>query len=117
LLFGNVRITADSPSSEVLTGIRNDDKAAYKYIDFGSGINGVSVRVAPGKNEGRIEVVLDHSWDRPVASIPIPGGGDGKVWKEFSAKVSAASGVHALWLRFYGTDDYLFAVDSFWFTK
>ncbi|HLF35470.1 MAG TPA: family 43 glycosylhydrolase [Cyclobacteriaceae bacterium] len=117
LLYGSVRITADSPSNEILSGIRNDDKAAFKYIDFGSGINEVSVRVAPGKTHGRIEVVLDHSWDRPVASIPIPGGDDGKVWKEFSAKVSAASSVHALWLRFYGTDDNLFTVDSFKFIK
>ena len=57
----------------------NDDKAAYKYIDFGRGADSVLIRVAPGTEGARIEFAIDHSWGQSIAAIDIPvkKGGNG----------------------------------------
>jgi arabinoxylan arabinofuranohydrolase len=116
LLYGNVRIQSTAPGTEELTGLRNDDKAAYKYVDFGAGAGRFSVRVAPGKQGGRIDIALGSSWSYPpIGSLEVPGGGDGNTWVELSCPVKKTAGVHALWLRFYGEGDDLFRVDRFGF--
>jgi hypothetical protein len=111
-LYGNVRIEAFSPENEGLAGVRDDDRAGYKYLDFGQGVASVTVRVAPGAKPGRIVLCLDQMWSAPVATIDVPGGGDGRTWTEISAPVKGASGVRALWLRFRGEGEDLFRVDE-----
>jgi hypothetical protein len=111
LLYGNVRIQAFTRDNEELDGIRNGDFAAYKYIDFGSGIKSVTIRVAPGKDPGKIQLKLKNSWHGPIGTMEIPGGGDGRNWQEITVDVKKVSGVHALWLRFTGEGEDLFAVD------
>ena len=49
LLYGNVRIQAFDVDKEELGGIQDDDRAGYKYVDFGTGVGTVTVRVAPGR--------------------------------------------------------------------
>lgn len=115
LLYGNVRIQGSGPDREELGGIRRGDCAGYKYVDFGTGVGGVTVRVAPGVEPGRIELALDQMWSPAVATVEVPGGGDGTAWTELAAKVKAVRGVHALWLRFRGSGEDLFRVDSFRF--
>ena len=115
LLYGDVRIQASGPGREELAGIRQGDCAGYKYVDFGAGVGGVTVRVAPGAEPGRIELALDQMWSAPVATIEVPGGGDGTAWTELTAAVKEARGVHALWLRFRGRGEDLFRVDAFRF--
>ena len=111
LLYGNVRIQQNAPENEELAGIINDDKAAYKYINFGIGVNNITVRVAPGANAGKIDVVLGDSWSPAIGSVEVPGGGNHKVWKVFTVPVKETAGIHALWLRFYGEGEDLFRVD------
>ena len=118
LLYGNVRIQSSPTGAMELAGIRNDDKVAYKYIDFGEVADQFRIRVAPGKQGGRIDLALDNSWSYPaVCSLDVPGGGDGSTWIELTSPVVNAVGVHALWLRFYGEGDDLFRVDRFEFLK
>ena len=118
LLYGNVRIQSSSSGTEELAGMRNDDKAAYKYIDFGEGADRFRIRVAPGARGGRIDIALDNSWSYPVAgSLEVPGGGDGSTWIELTCPVLNTGGVRALWLRFYGEGDDLFRIDRFEFLK
>jgi len=117
LLYGNVKIQACASDNEELGGIRNDDKAAYKYIDFGEGMNQVSIRVAPGLKESRIEVVIDHSWGQPVSNIQVPGKGNLKTWDTLTGAIKNVKGVHAVWLRFYGDGEDLCRVDWFRFDK
>lgn len=112
LLYGNVRIEAFSPENEGLAGVRDDDRAGFKYLDFGKGVESVTVRVAPGAKPGRILLCLDQMWSAPVATIDVPGGGDGRTWTEVTAPVKGASGVRALWLRFRGEGEDLFRVDE-----
>jgi arabinoxylan arabinofuranohydrolase len=117
LLYGNVRIQAFTSDNEELAGIRNRDKAAYKYIDFKEEVDTLTVRIAPGTKPGKIDIVLDDSWGPSIGHIDVPGNGDGKTWTTFSVKVKNTKGVHALWLGFYGDGDDLFKVDSFNFGR
>jgi len=114
LLFGNTRIVMESPSNEVLAGIRNDDKAAYKYIDFGKGVDSVLFRVRSVGSGGIIDVAVDQPWGRSVAQAEVPAYTGG--WTVVAAPVRATEGVHAVWLRFYGKGENLFEVDWLQFT-
>jgi len=67
LLFGNVRIQACAADNEELGGIHNDDNVAYKYIDFGDGVDSVTFRVRPGKNSGKIDMRWICRGNNPLA--------------------------------------------------
>jgi len=112
LLYGNVRIQAvDQTENEELAGIREMDQVAYKYIDFGEGVDSVEISVMPGADSGRIELVLDRSWGRPVCGIDIPGEGDGYSGITLRAGAGNMKGVHTLWLRFLGEGEELYTLD------
>lgn len=110
LLTGNVRIQAFAVDNEELGEIRNGDRAAYKYIDFSKGADKVTMRVAPGIKGGKIELVLDYPWRWPIGVVEISGDDKGG-WCEITVPIQKTIGVHALWLRFSGQGDDLFAVD------
>jgi arabinoxylan arabinofuranohydrolase len=110
LLFGNVRIQAFAAHDEELAGIKNEDRAAFKYIDFADGVEKVSFRVMPGAHPGKIALSIDYPWGESVGTVDIPGN-TGKAWQTVQASVKKITGVHALWLNFYGKGDDLFAVD------
>ncbi|MDQ2720911.1 MAG: family 43 glycosylhydrolase [Bacteroidota bacterium] len=115
LLYGNVRIQPFEPVNEQLGGIRNNDKAAYKYIDFEKGLDSVVINVAPGEKPGVIDIALDDSWGPSIASVKIPGNGDGKIWMVFKAAIKKTNGLHAVWLRFTTEGVNTFNVDWFKF--
>lgn len=114
LLFGNVRIQAFRKDNEELAGVQNDNKASYKYIDFGGGVNTFKAIVKPGIKGGRLDLTLDQPWSRSIGFIDVPGGSDSD-WIELSCNVEKAEGVRALWLRFYGEGADFLRVDSFIF--
>jgi len=123
LLSGHVRVESYSfdtnnplnpTNSDQLGQIGDKDRAMYKYIDFGEGVDSVSIRIAPGLNSGKISFILDNSWSLPFAEIAVDGGGDGKTWKIFSCKVKRVNGIHALNLTFSSTGSNTFNID--WFT-
>jgi beta-xylosidase len=115
LLHGNVRIQAWGKDNEELAQIRQGDKAAYKYIDFGNGVKKVTFRVAPGADPGSITLAIDNpwTWGGPVAEVP--GGGDGKTWTTVSVPVGSVKGVHAVWLQFNAKGNNGFRLDWFKF--
>lgn len=115
LLHGNVRIEANAPDNEVLTGIRDGDKAAYKYIDFGSGAKKITFSIAPGSDPGSITVAIDNPWAWGGPTVQVPGGGDGKSFTAVSLALPNITGVHALWLRFATKGNQAFKVDWFRF--
>lgn len=116
LLYGNVRIQAVANDNEALCQVHNNDMAVYKYLDFGKGADSISVRVAPGANPSKIAVKLDDSWGPDIATIEVPGNGDGKTWKTLTAKVNNPKGTHALWLGFTGSGKEIMKVDWLKFT-
>jgi hypothetical protein len=117
LLFGNVRVQAFTADNEELAEIRNEDKAAYKYFDFGAGTDSFTIRVAPGTNPGNIDIAVGTPWGPSSGNIDVPGNGDGKNWMSLSCKTDRVIGVQAIWLRFSGKGNDLFKVDWFQFQK
>jgi len=116
LLFGNVRIQGFSPDNEELGRIQNKDRVAYKYLNFGDGVDSVTFRVKPGKKPGKIEIATDMPWHRSLGTLDIPGEEKG-AWRDFTVAVDKIDGIHALWLRFYGDEGDLFSVDWFIFSR
>ncbi len=100
LLYGNVRIEAISSDNEALREVREGDAACYKYINFKDGVSEVSIRVKPGKNDGKINLIPDNPWGASVASIDVPANTKSDGWITLNAPVSDISGEHALWLKF-----------------
>jgi hypothetical protein len=117
LLHGNVRIQACSAGNEELDGIRNGDKAAYKYFDFGLGADSLIISVLPGINPGKIDIATDTPWGNSIGVVEVPGSGDGNIRTTLSCKISGAKGVQAIWLRFSGNGDDIFKVDWFQFHR
>jgi beta-xylosidase len=98
LLYGNVRVEAYKTDDESLTKIVNGDKAAYKYINFGNGVESVMVAVIPGKFNGTIEVVLDNSWGPAIGVVKVDAAE--KQLITLNAAIKKTTGIHAVWLRF-----------------
>ena len=115
LLHGNVRIEAIAADNEVLTGINDGDKVAYKYLDFGSGVKKVTFNIAPGTDPGSITVALDDPWAWGGPAVNVPGGGDGKTWSTMSVPVPPITGIHAVWLRFNTKGNNSYKIDWFRF--
>lgn len=117
LLWGNTRIHLKSQHDEELSGIRNDNYAVYKYIDFGEGADTFTVNVTP-QSGGKIEVWIDNLWTPPVGVIDVPADRKGETLT-LTGKISPVKDVHALTLRFMGDkeSEELFTVDSFRFDK
>lgn len=122
LLFGNVRIESyfwdksnplNPKNADQLGQIVTNDRASYKYIDFGSGAKSFSVRVAPGPKPGKLFLQLDSTWSSPVGTIEIPGGGDGKKWVTITTNIKEIKGVHALHLTFNAQEKESYTIDWF----
>jgi len=126
LLFGHVRIESyiwdqanplNPANADQLGQIVNNDRAAYKYINFGGGATSVSVRVAPGAKPGKIYFRIGNAWSPQIGILDIPGGGDGKTWTTLSGKINEVKGVHALHFKFAAVEKESFSVDWFRFEK
>ena len=114
LLFGNTRIMDFDKNNEDLESIAQDDKAGYKYIDFGKGMDRFTCMVVPGSG-GKIELLLDQPWGQSIGTLDIQSGGDGKKWESFTGKIKPVTGIHALWLKFSVKNDNSFKLDWFKF--
>jgi hypothetical protein len=117
LLSGNVHIRACAADNEELAGIADKDKAGYKYLNFMQGADSIVIRVAPGRNGGRIDIGLDNQWGPSMGYVEVPGNGDGKTWVTLTGKIKPVSGIHAVWLRFGGQGEDLYRLDWFQFTR
>jgi arabinoxylan arabinofuranohydrolase len=113
LLQGNVRIQAFREDNEELAGIRNEDRAAFKYVDFRNGADSILVRVMPGESSGGISFMADMPWGPRIGYMKVPAAGDEKNWTTLAvpAGKEKVGGVRALWLVFDGEGDELFSVD------
>ncbi len=111
LLHGNVRIQKCAPDNEELGEIRDMDKAAYKYVNFGRGVDSFYIRVRPGQSPGEISVHADMPWGPRIAYFEVEGSGEDPAWNTLSAPAEEIVGVRALWLVFSGKEEDLFSVD------
>lgn len=116
LLYGNVRIHLYEPDNEKLAEIHNTDNVAYKYVDFQDGANEITLKVKPLINGGTVIVRADEPWGPIIGMVRVPGEQDGE-WQMITSKMKGTSGVHAVWLGFYGADTQLMDLDWFVFSK
>ncbi|MDD3077364.1 MAG: family 43 glycosylhydrolase [Proteiniphilum sp.] len=124
LLHGQVRIESyiwdqtnplNPDNNNQLGQIKNNDRAVYKYVDFGDGATSVQMRVAPGSKPGKIIIRMDNSWEAPVGTLDVPGGGNGQTWELLTCRLKQVKGVHALHLSFVTEENSSFNVDRFVF--
>jgi arabinoxylan arabinofuranohydrolase len=117
LLFGNVMIRSFSDSQEELARMKNGDRVAFKYLDFGSGVHRINLRVAPGINGGKIIITADKPWNwkNMIAEINIDANSGYKKWETLSFEINNISGIHELYLQFNGDGEDLMAIDWFEF--
>ena len=113
LLYGNVRMKDLALNKTVLSEIKSNDAACYKYIDFNTNVDSIKLNVFPGKKGLTLNVSLDDSWGPSIARINIPENGNGEISQIISAKIKQVKGVHAVWITFWGEDNE-FKLD--WFT-
>jgi glucosylceramidase len=103
-LFGlQTESTADTNGGYDLGYADNGDWAAYKNVDFGSGIKSVSVRVASAGSGGTLEFHLNGINGPLIGSATIPITGGWQTWTTVSAAISDAAGVNDLYIVFKGT--------------
>ena len=97
---GNIRIRLMEGHNdhEELGGIHGGDAAVWKYLDFGSGVRRISIRVQ-SKLGGKILVRADGPDGKLLGTVKVPAGKD---WTVLTARIKQLSGVHALWLDFEG---------------
>ena len=118
LLWGNTRVRTCAADREELGGIRNEDYATFKYLDFGDGADTFSVTVTLHAG-GRIEVLTDNLWSAPVGTVEVPAAEGASRSVTLTVPVRPVDGVRSVTLRFLGDKEAgeLFTVDSFRFGK
>jgi arabinoxylan arabinofuranohydrolase len=110
LLHGNVRISAENSNNEILSNFGNGDEAIFKYVDFGSGVSSVKMRIKILKS-GRIILSAGKPWDKRLGTYDAGAPGREDDWQLIEFNTENITGVHALWIQCYGGDGDLFEVD------
>jgi beta-galactosidase len=95
--------------------IENGDYTVYNNVDFGSGAEGFTARVASATSGGNIEIRLDSPNGTLVGTCPVAGNGDWQTFTDVKCSVGEVSGKHDLYLKFTGESGYLFNINWFKF--
>ena len=116
LLHGDQKIISPASDQEIITNIRNGDKAAYKYLDFKDGVASISVRIRSNSSSGTLILAYDMPWGPDnIGKIPI--GNTNNKWRTITYNLdSQIQGKHTLWLQFYCDDDGRAEIDWFEFS-
>jgi pectate lyase len=97
--------------------INDGDWIGFNNVDFGSGADGFTARVASNASGGTIEIRLDDAGGIQVGSCSVSNTGGWQTYTDVSCSVSGASGEHDLYLTFSGGDGYLFNINHFSFNE
>jgi glucosylceramidase len=98
-------LTSDTNGGYDVGYSNGGDYAVYKNVAFGTGVSGVSARLAcdqssGGNCGGTLQFYLDSIGGTPIASVAIPSTGGWETWQTASASASGATGVHDLYVVF-----------------
>jgi arabinoxylan arabinofuranohydrolase len=92
--------------------IHNGSWIQVSGVDFGTmKARNFKVQAASGEQGGCIELRLDSPEGQLIGTCDIGNTGGWQSWKSFSSRVSNASGVHDLYLKFKGGEKQLFCLD------
>ena len=96
----HVRLMEGRSDREVLAGVLDGSKAAWKYVDFPAGLKKFVIRVRALAG-GHIDVHEDQSFSGTIASLDVPAG-KGE-WLTLECDVDdVTEGPQALWFTFSG---------------
>jgi glucosylceramidase len=98
-------LTTDTDGGYDVGFASDGNYAVYKNVDFGTGVTGVTARLAcqpnPGNCGGTLEFHLDSVASAPIATVTIPSTGGFQSWQTTApATVSGATSVHDLYVVF-----------------
>ena len=97
--------TQDDQGGWDLGNANDGGYAVYKNIDFGSGVTGLSARVASAASGTTLEFRLDQLDGVPLASVSTPNTGGWQQWTTISSSVSNVQGVHTIYAIFHGAQN------------
>ena len=100
LVNGGPHVRLETASREILSGILDGSKAAWKYVDFPSGLTKFTVRVRSLAG-GYISVHQDQSFYGEIAGVDVPAGKGEWVTLECNLE-EYKEGPQALWFTFSG---------------
>ena len=88
--------------------ISNGDFIKVKGVDFSSGADSFTARVASATSGGSIELHLDTTTGPLVGTCAVAGTGGWQTWTTKSCSVTGAQGVHDVYCKFTGGSGLLF---------
>ena len=98
--------------------IQNGDYIKISGVDFGEeGASKFEASVSSAGEGGKIELHLDGVNGAIIGTVDCPVTGGWQEWETVSTDVKGATGKHDLYLRFAGSDGYLFNIDYWKFSK
>jgi len=99
-----------------LSELSHGDWVKVVGVDFGAkGAKKFLARIASAESGGNIELRLDGPDGKLIGTCKVDNTGGGQQWREASCKVSSATGVQDLCLKFTGGEKPLLKLDSWKF--
>jgi hypothetical protein len=109
LLKGSVRSgSSGHPADdcpEHLGQTRHGDWAAYKYLDFGTGMTWCEAEMASMIHGGIVEIRLDHPSGALIGTVTVGRTESWQSWQRVRGPVTPVAGIHAVYLVFRGPVD------------
>lgn len=114
LLTGYCRIMKVSPHNEAVCSIKSGDGVYFKYFNFNKSMSRFIARLDV-LSGGLIKIHLDGPDGRIIGAMNIPSDKTGQRYQDYSCNLDSASGKHALYIEFIGSErnSKLFNMDSF----
>ncbi len=107
-----VKVESAGNGSQAIGFIENGDYVMLKGVDFcDEGATEFVASVGSAGEGGKIELHLDSVTGPVIGTATCPVTGGWQDFEEVTGKVAGATGKHDLYLRFSGSDGYLFNVD------
>ncbi|TAH25818.1 MAG: carbohydrate-binding protein [Cytophagales bacterium] len=115
MINGNARINSINPSTEVVNGILANDYIVFKYLDFGKGVDSISIKIKTSEKEGGFNLHIDKPWGEWKGYVHFPKSKQKNKFQYIHYKINPIKGVHAIYLKFYGGNNTGFEIDNFIF--
>ena len=90
-----------SSSNMKVSHIHNGDWLAVSKADLKTGLKSITFHASPVNGGGTVEVRLDSRYGTKLGEVSITG--NPSTWKDYSASLSSATGVHDLYFVFKGS--------------
>lgn len=88
-------------SNMKVSHIHNGDWLAVSKADLKTGLKSITFHASPVNGGGTVEVRLDSRYGTKLGEVSITG--NPSTWKDYSASLSSATGVHDLYFVFKGS--------------